>query len=416
MTTLAQADALGVDVLERHVGSGPAAMEIALTRAAALSTIAHPGVLKPLEVRQARGGAVVAVMPRLEGHDLAQVLQARGSLRAGECVTVGVGVALALAAMHRAGLAHGDVSPANVLVNSASITVVDTMAGANSSELGTAGYAAPERGGGATGPADVYSLGRVLADAVREADRDVIDAWVAPMLATDPGARPSAAMVARALEACAEPLTVHMPALGVADAMRTRALSTALPTTRKPEARWWRLRKAIVGWAVSAVAGGVALAVALTVLPPLLGAGSSEPAVAHERSLSVLTVPQLGPETAAAELTQARFEALAAGDAEALLATAVEGSQARDALEPLAGALASGAMHVEGIAVAVDEVDVIAHEGRTARTVVTYTVAAHSVVMDGEATAYEGYTQSVALDLVWSRAGWHVERASVSQP
>lgn len=414
MTTLAQADALGVDCLERQVGVGPGAMESALRRAAALADVAHPGVLKPLEVRQDANGAVVAVMPRVEGHDLAAVLQVRGSLRAGECVTIGVGAALALAAMHRAGLAHGDISPSNLMVNATLVSVVDTMAGASEVELGTEGFAAPERSAGATAPGDVYSLGKVLAEAVRAEDKDAIDAWVAPMLSVDPTARPSAAMVARALQACAPALTVHMPAIGVADAMRAHALSTALPTTRKPEARWWRLRKALLRWGI--VAGALALCVtlAVSVVPAIWNAMSPPAQPGYDPPMPVPASAAVAAPVAAVAVTEARFAALAAADAPGFLATTVEGSPAREAIQPLADALASGALSADSVVVTVDEVEVVSSQGRRASAIVSYTVSAHTVTVDGATTAYDSYAQRVELDLLWSTAGWQVERARLS--
>ncbi len=416
MTSLAQADALGVDCLERQVGIGPGAMEAALRRAAALADVVHPGVLKPLEVRQDANGAVIAVMPRLDGHSLAAVLQARGTLRAGECVTVGVGAALALAAMHRAGLAHGDISPANLMVNPSLVSVVDTMAGAMDAELGTQGYAAPERVHGATAPADVYSLGKVLAEAVRDEDKDVIDAWVAPMLASDPSTRPSAAMVARALQACTPALTVHMPALGVAETMRAHALSTALATTRKPEARWWRVRNALVRWGTVAGALTVGATLAMAVGPAVWNAMNPPAQPGFDPPMPVPASAAVAAPVAAAAVTEARFAALAAADAQALLATTVEGSPARESIQPLADSLATGAMRADSVAVTVDEVEVVSSQGRRASAIVTYTVSPHTVTMEGVVTAYDAYTQRVELDLLWSAAGWQVERARLSEP
>lgn len=417
MSRFAADVALGLETLERVVGYGSAARERARARTEALAQIAHPGVLAPIELRRGEDDAVVAVMPRVDGDDVATLVAARGGLRAGECVTLGIGAATALAAMHKAGLAHGDVSLSNIMVSATAVTLVDTM-GAVAAEEGTPGYQAPERTEGASAPGDVYALACVLRAAVRDADADRIEAWVQPMLAPDPAVRPSAAMVARALESCAAPEPIERPMIGIAGAMRARAASTHLPkTVRREHGRPWRVQRQVRRWGtVLGLAGLVAVLVPAVGARLLAGAHDALQATAGPARAQGLDQPMpvpahaaVSPQIAAAELTQARFAAISVGDADALRATTAAGSAAREEVEALAQALAEGDLRVEGLAVTVVEARTVRQEGREAAVKVRYTVSGHTVWDASGAAAYEGYTQTVTLELTWDEeAGWQV--------
>lgn len=404
-------DELGVDVLRRTVGHGPAALSQARERAELLSSVLHPGVLCPTDVVADADGAAVAIMPRIDGDDVAALTLARGGLRLGECVTLGIAAATALAAMHRAGIAHGDVSATNIMVSAARVTLVDTMAGAAPHEHGTPGFAAPERPGGASAPADVYALGRVLLGAVRGADRERLDAWVQPMLAPDPSVRPSAAMVARALESCAAPEAIERPMLGVADAMRAQALSAAqVHTERRDSGRWWRVRKRVIRWgSVAAICVGV-LVLALGVVPRLWSVANPVVSPGADQTVPLPAHAAVPVAEAARTVTLARFVALADGDGSALLATAAQGSPALAELEQVAAAIDSGQLSVDGLTATVDSVEILSESGRRASARVTYSLSAHTVWQGGESSSYEPYTQTIDLNMVWSEAGWQVER------
>lgn len=97
----------------------------------------------------------------------------RGRLSLEECVTLGMKLNLALRHLHRHGLIHRDVKPANVIyVNGvpklADIGLIAHMTGARSF-VGTEGYVPPE---GPNSPqADLFSLGRLLYEASMGKDR-----------------------------------------------------------------------------------------------------------------------------------------------------------------------------------------------------------------------------------------------------
>ncbi|MFC8504067.1 protein kinase [Pedococcus sp. NPDC057267] len=165
--------------------------------------------------------AVAVVLDRVGGGSLARVVAARGHLSAGETVTVLAPVARALAGLHAAGVVHGDVSPANVLLELSGRPLladlgVARVAGAGPDEVwGTQGFVAPEvLDGRLPGPAaDVYAVGALawwcatgeppgpgaLRAPVDEVLPDLPEAWrrlTARALAGDPGARPGAAELA----------------------------------------------------------------------------------------------------------------------------------------------------------------------------------------------------------------------------
>jgi len=117
------------------------------------------------------------VMEYVDGCDLASVLDAGVRLPWQQVVAIGADAAAGLWAIHRAGLVHCDVKPANLLlgqdgrVRVADLGVARLVHGQRDSGLagpdllGTFAYAPPEMflGGAALGPAaDLYSLGATL--------------------------------------------------------------------------------------------------------------------------------------------------------------------------------------------------------------------------------------------------------------
>lgn len=95
---------------------------------------------------------------------LAAELGARSALPVAACLDTAVALARGLAVLHRAGLAHRDVKPANVIFVDGRAKLADIglvgMAGTEASFVGTEGYIPPE--GPGTRGADLYALGRVL--------------------------------------------------------------------------------------------------------------------------------------------------------------------------------------------------------------------------------------------------------------
>lgn len=161
--------------------------------------------------------ATCLVMPLAEGGSLAEVIAARGSLTAGELVTVLVPIARAVHRLHSLGLVHGDIKPANVLLTADGRPLLSDLGAARiAAQTGeeevwaTQLWSAPEvLGGEPAGPAaDSYGLGAVawacatgeapppaslrptLTDVATQLDDRLCDAITA-CLSHTPSARPS---------------------------------------------------------------------------------------------------------------------------------------------------------------------------------------------------------------------------------
>ena len=127
-------------------GAGLAGRDRLRREAAALAGLTHPHVLR---LRSVVGcldtpDDLVLVLDAALGGSLARFVARQGPRPAGQVVTVLVAVADALAAVHRAGLVHGDVSPSNVLLTADGRPVLGDL---GSARLGGGGRALPDGGG-----------------------------------------------------------------------------------------------------------------------------------------------------------------------------------------------------------------------------------------------------------------------------
>ncbi|TDB91893.1 serine/threonine protein kinase [Actinomadura sp. KC216] len=136
--------------------------------------LVHPNVVQVYDVA-ADGDRVFLVMELVTGRDLAAIIDERGPLAPAQTARLGAQAARALAAAHTAGVVHGDVKPANLLLSDDGVLkltdfgiarplhvpVTEEAAG---KVVGTAGYLAPEVAlGHPPGKAsDLYALGCVL--------------------------------------------------------------------------------------------------------------------------------------------------------------------------------------------------------------------------------------------------------------
>jgi serine/threonine-protein kinase len=171
--------------------------------ARAAARLSHPNVTAVHDYGEAvrPDGAVApfVVMELLDGHMLAGRLE-RGPLPWPEAAAIGADIADGLAAIHRSGIVHRDVTPGNVMLTPGGVKVVDFGISAaigepdedsSGSTFGTPAYVAPERLDG---------------------------------LAEEPDHRPHAGQVAAALRALS-----RQPRAG-APTTRPTATATATPT------------------------------------------------------------------------------------------------------------------------------------------------------------------------------------------
>jgi len=416
--------------VERVVGTGTDDFDRVRLRVESLVRIGAPSLIVPSRVTMARGDQVAVTEPPRANDTLRAVLDARGALKAGECVWRGSSVAEALALLHKEGLVHGALDADAVVIDKGRVRLARLVDGAEDAQAVD----------------DISALGRMLASAVRESDADRIGAWTEPMTHPDPVGRPTAAMVVHALASCAPPEEVLLPAMGVASALRRAATShsstgnhsAAIPLRAS---RWWRLRvKATlvvkrfgIVIATLGLVGGIGVGVGwVTHVGPWAtrdvdaGTPSREAAVGRPgehgepAGTSAAEEPLTAPEAAAEHLTASRFDALSRGDGEALVALTVAGSPARVDAGQTSLALENGLLRVDGLVGSVENSARLggaaagsANEPESAVVRVRYRLGPHVVVADGETTHYDAYEQTVDLTLEWVEgSGWLVRHVA----
>ncbi len=397
---------------ERVVGHGAVTFEHVRRRRDALEASGIDGLIVPTRVALQSQDAVVVTEPAHEGVTLQDVLHARGSLHAGECVWWAAQVAQLLASLHKVGVAHGALTAEAIIIDGDGVRLGRLVDG----------------GSGTAGPDDVAALGELLATCVRADEAARVQAWAEPMQHERADARPSAAMVARAITSCAPAQPIDIPVRDVVGSMR-RSASARHEVERMPGAWWWRLRVLMRRrWWVGAIATGLAVVVGVAIAAGTAGAGdkgTQSPVTA----VGPLETPRMeeSPEEAAVRLTLDRFAAMATGDGEELVSLTLPGSPAH------ADALATAALFAEGrleltttsgvpappdLAVRTESrSDVRDTSAGKATVIVTYSSPAYEVTLDGVSSAVEAEKVSIRMVLGWdAREGWRVADAIQSDP
>lgn len=162
-------------VAAKVLNSSATAEDAAVLRSEAnhLARIAHPSVLPVLEVL-AEGNDLALILPWMPGGSLRDLLDQRGTVDAGELVALLIPVAIALEELARNGLAHGDLKPANVLLDRhgqpvlADMGSVRNLTGDSQALRSTPAYFDPAADDLATSPlrSDVFSLGAIAYEAL----------------------------------------------------------------------------------------------------------------------------------------------------------------------------------------------------------------------------------------------------------
>jgi serine/threonine-protein kinase len=145
-----------------------------MREAQAAQALAHPDILRVLELGVGSDGDAWIVMELVRGHDLSVHVQPGHLLPVGQAMRVCVRLARALNHAHEHGIVHRDVKPANIRIDPATDTVkimdfgiarvADGSRTRTGLVLGTPSYMAPEQlaGQSVDGRSDLYSLGVVL--------------------------------------------------------------------------------------------------------------------------------------------------------------------------------------------------------------------------------------------------------------
>ncbi|MFL6072671.1 MAG: protein kinase domain-containing protein [Mycobacteriales bacterium] len=172
-----------------------------LAEAALVASVDHPGVVRVREFGTAGGAAWIAT-DLVPGRDLDRYVQENGTLPPAEAALLVADAADGVAALHAAGLVHGDVRPASLLLDEEDGVAVAVR-------ISTAAHLAAGRNAAATPGDDVYGLGGVLSTALTGsgAVADLPDDYghvLATALAEDPADRfPTATALADELRVLA---------------------------------------------------------------------------------------------------------------------------------------------------------------------------------------------------------------------
>ena len=156
--------------VDPSAGDDPASADRMLRAARAAAQLHHPHVVEVFDL-VVEAGQPCVVMEYVDGESLAARIGRLGPLALVDAAGLIGQVAGALHAAHRAGIVHGDVKPANIMIDSAgNAKLADFgiargaggLAPTRTGQLtGTLAYTAPEaaRTGELTSAGDVWSLG-----------------------------------------------------------------------------------------------------------------------------------------------------------------------------------------------------------------------------------------------------------------
>lgn len=162
---------IALKVVHAHLSRDPGTQRRLRREITAATLLSHDAALVPYDLHELDGRLCLS-MPYHPGQTLTEHVGATGPLPIPDVRALGVRIAEALAAAHRAGLLHRDVTANNILIEAGQGAVltdfglarIESQATRSTGMLGTAGYAAPEvYSGERSDPrTDLYGLGCAL--------------------------------------------------------------------------------------------------------------------------------------------------------------------------------------------------------------------------------------------------------------
>jgi hypothetical protein len=298
----ARGQEVAVKLFHPYLTATPAVSARALAEVRAIAAVRHPNLVAMTEAGE-DDGRVYLTMELVTGESPAAALPAERALPPGPAVAVLRGVAEAVAAVHAAGLVHGNINRGSVRIDaSGRVVLMDPAVPAiveaavrvgGSMRPALRPYLAPEQttAAGATRATDVYALG-VLAHELLLGQPPV------PADARDDGAHRSLgraradvpAALARAVQAALDRDPAHRPPDAAAFARLVRAAQvqgrrggrshTATRPARKVPgaARRWMVLRLGASAAVAALLAGAVIAGVLADRRPALPAATATPA------------------------------------------------------------------------------------------------------------------------------------------
>jgi eukaryotic-like serine/threonine-protein kinase len=146
---------VAIKVLPEHVAADPALKQRFEREAKTLAALSHPHICPVFDVGS-QAGIGFLVIEYLEGETLAQRMT-KGALPLEHALQLGIQIADALSAAHRAGIVHRDLKPGNIML---------TKSGAKLLDFGLAKVGAPAVAGSLsmlpTTPPNLTAQGTIL--------------------------------------------------------------------------------------------------------------------------------------------------------------------------------------------------------------------------------------------------------------
>jgi eukaryotic-like serine/threonine-protein kinase len=164
------------------------------------ASVSHPNLVSIYDIVTSEDGEQVIVMEYVPGETLSEALERDGKLPESETLRVLLGVGRGLDAIHRQGIVHRDVKPANILLGAegmvklADLGIASTLDGTrittSGAVLGSFRYMAPEQLSDhpSTPAIDIYALSAVAYEALSgcKARREPNPVALAHAIATQP--------------------------------------------------------------------------------------------------------------------------------------------------------------------------------------------------------------------------------------